>query len=727
MRDALRRWTIPAMLLASPALFGPALAAGAAPAQLPAPGKLPPVLLDGTYFTRNGKRFIPVGAHWVPAKAAMQWPTQWDPKEIEADFAKMHDLGFNLVRFDVLWAWVEPRPGDFNPVAFQQLDFLFTLAHKYQIYLHPSILCGGEVGEAFWDVPWRRGRNPHTDPDMLRLETNHAMELARRYGHETALIAWDLTDEPPIWFLGDARVTDAMAVNWTRLIAGGIRRYDQVHPIVVGTSGEETGHGPFRSDLIKDEVDFFSVHPFTIYMTDLFPDPMLSERGSYGSAFELTLSSGAGRPAMIHELGASSAMYDPDRIAQYIRVNLYAGLAAGGIGVDLWCYTDAAPAQWKKFPYARTAQETQWGMVTWDRQDRPLGTAFRNFSKVMAQLDLTGLKAAPGEVGVLVPDEWAKPNGDFSHSGLAGPEVIPYLSSWDGDAMPGDNQSKGGSENGWLMGSMLTSFILGHRAGLKVDFPREFGSWEAHPMVFLPSPLTSTSGSVFLCHVRSDFYERARKYVEDGGALYASLAADAAIPDMAPLFGARLADAAVVSEVTLTMTAPFGQLRPGDTFHFTPPGGGTRNWGQVLKVTDGQVIAVDQEGRPALVTHTLGKGRTLVSAYPLESYLAQVPALFEKPEHTHALYEAFRDWAGVKPPFKADQPSVEVSGLTGEKGGYAIVVNHSPKPQRVTITTTLPVRSLRLIGAEGAKALALDGSHWTMELAGLDGEVVEWR
>ena len=72
--------------------------------------KLPPVHLDGQYFTRDGKRFLPVGAHWVPAKAAMQWPVQWDPKDIEADFAKMHELGYSIVRFDMMWAWFEPRP-----------------------------------------------------------------------------------------------------------------------------------------------------------------------------------------------------------------------------------------------------------------------------------------------------------------------------------------------------------------------------------------------------------------------------------------------------------------------------------------------------------------------------------------------------------------------------------------------------------------------------------------
>lgn len=97
--------------------------------------RLPKVHIDGSYFVRDGKRFFPMGAHWVPAKAAMQWPVLWDPKDIEADFAKMHELGYSLVRFDMLWAWFEPRPGDYNPTAFEQLDFLISLAHRYQIWL----------------------------------------------------------------------------------------------------------------------------------------------------------------------------------------------------------------------------------------------------------------------------------------------------------------------------------------------------------------------------------------------------------------------------------------------------------------------------------------------------------------------------------------------------------------------------------------------------------------
>jgi len=688
--------------------------------------KLPAVHLDGTYFTRDGKRFIPVGAHWVPAKAAMQWPVQWDPKDIEADFAKMHELGYNVTRFDMMWAWFEPRPGDYNPVAFQQLDYLVSLAHKYQIYLHPSLFIGGEVGEAYWDVPWRHGRHPHADPEMLRLETNLAAEFGRRYANETAIIGWDLTDEPPFWIVGGGATTDAMAINWTRLIIEGIREYDKLHPIVAGTSGEEITHGPFRADNVAKFADFFSVHPFTLYAPDLFPDALLSARGTYGAAFEIALSQGAGRPVMIHEMGASSAQFSPERIASYDRAQIYSGLGAGSIGVDLWCYTDASPEQFHKVPYLRTPQETGWGMTTWDRQDKPLAREFKKISQVVGQLDLNGITPAPADVAIVIPDEWSKPHGDFSHFGLTGPEVTPYVSQSDGDAMPGRPQPDVSSANRWLMGSALNSFILARRAHLKADFPREYADWAKRPMLFMPSPITGTSDP-FLAHVHSDFYEKAKQYVENGGFLYASVASDGAVPEMASLFGARIVDRAPSAEVTLKIVAPFGDLKPGDTFHYIVPTQTIESWGTILEVTTGKVIAVDQDNRPALVANTLGRGKTLLSAYPLEHYLANVPAIFDQAENTHRIYEAFRDWGGLKPAFSSDQPSVEVSALSGAHRGYAVLVNHSAETQNVTVFTTSGARSISRITPEGTKPIQMDGSSWKMELGPYEGAIVEWK
>ncbi|MGD0221561.1 MAG: beta-galactosidase [Terriglobia bacterium] len=685
--------------------------------------QLPAVRLDGNYFSREGHRFIPVGANWVPAKAAMEWPYDWDPKAIEADFARMHELGFNTIRLDLVWAWFEPRPNDYNPEAFRGLDYLISLAHRYHIYLHPMLLIGGEVGEAYWDVPYRQGRDPQSDPYMLRLETDFAAELARRYGKEPAILAWDLTDEPPFWIVAES-TTDSMATNWTRLITGAIRRHDSLHPLVVGTSMEDVWRGPFRPDIIRDEVDFFSVHPYSIYAPKLFPDPMLSARGTYGAALETALSGGAGHPVMVQEIGASSAQYEPEQIAKYLGANLYSGLGAGANGFLIWCYTDAAPDQYHRVPYLRSPHETQFGLTTWNGKERPAAGMFKDFEAIVARLDLSGIEPAPAEAGIIVPNEWSKPYGDFSHFGLEGPVIVPYTSTTEGGSVSGQAQPRFTEDNDWLTGAWLSSFVLARRAGLKADFPREYSDWQGHPLLLMPSPLTSTDS--FLVHVHSDFWEKARRYVEQGGALYASVAGDAAIPEMESLFGARLKDHFPVSDVTLKVVASWAGLMPGDVFHYSAPGN-SHEGAAVLEVHGGTIIAVDQAGRPALVANTLRKGKTLLCAYPLESYLAGVPAVFDQEENTHRIYRAFREWAGVKPRFQSDRPAVEAVSLDAKDHGYVVMVNHSANPQQVKVNSAFALTSIQRVTPNGERPVSLSESQWELDLQPYEAAVFDWR
>lgn len=343
----------------------------------------------------------------------------------------------------------------------------------------------------------------------------------------------------------------------------------------------------------------------------------------------------------------------------------------------------------------------------------------------MGRLDLAGLSPAAADVGIVIPDEWEKPHGDFSHFGLTGPSAIPYVSTNDGDAMPGQQQPNASSANEWLMSSALTAFILARRAGLKADFPREYGDWAKRPMLFMPSPITST-GDVFLAHVHSDFYARAKKYVEAGGFLYASVASDGAIPERASLFGARLVDRAPSSELTLKFVEPFGDFKPGDTLHYTVPSASIESWGTLIEVSSGKVIAVDQDGHPALVTNSIGSGKTLLSAYPIEHYLASVPAVFDQPEQTHRIYSAFRDWAGIKPAFQIDQPSVEISSLPGDGRGYIVLVNHGASEQNVTVSTTLPIHAVSRIDPDRSIRLPMQRSNWRMQIEPFDAVVVEW-
>jgi beta-galactosidase len=243
-------------------------------------------------------------------------------------------------------------------------------------------------------------------------------------------------------------------------------------------------------------------------------------------------------------------------------------------------------------------------------------------------------------------------------------------------------------------------------------------------VLLLPSPLTATERNI--THIHTTFWDEVREYVRNGGITYISLCADAAIPEMSELFGASLADHASVAGVSLTFAKQFGDIAPGTVFRYSADSANPRHWCAVLDVTDGEVIATDQDGRPALAAHSFGKGKTLVSTYPLESYLAIQPSVFEHAEETHRIYCGLMQWAGFVPLFATDVPGVEVAGLNGSGRGYAVLANHQPGSALVTVTSRSPLRSVAVIEADGKRAIPLNGSTWQMEVAGYDGAVIEW-
>jgi endo-1,4-beta-mannosidase len=680
---------------------------------------LTPVSLDGTFLVNQQRRFIAVGAHWVPS-TGLHWPLEWEPDELRLDFAAMKSLGFNTVRFDLFWAWFEPYPGMYNPKAFEQLDEFVRLAHEFEIYLHPCFFIGGETG--YYDIPYRHGRHPHADHDLLRLQTNHAREIARRYKDEPAILAWDLTDEPPFWIVRPPHTTDAMAINWTRLVAGAVRRVDPYHLICVGTDQEDLRRGPFRPDNLYDEVDFFSSHQYPIYMLRLFPDPMLSERMTYAGAFQVTLSSGAGRPVMIHELGASSAQYLPEVIALYDRTSIYSALASGSNGFLLWDVIDASPAAWRRAPYKTVPHETQFGLLDWERQPRPSGLAFREISQVLGQMDLDGIEPEPASAALIVPFDWYKPEGDYSQMGMEDPAPGQYLAHHtENGVVQGLPPKDFSADNLHFMRSQLASFILLRQSGQKVALRREKQPWRDVPLLFLPSPLTSTESD--LVHVHTTFWQEVKDYVRDGGFVYASVSADAAIPEMDDLFGARLVDHLPVQTVVLSIINPFGGLQIGEHFTFQGSLDNHRLWPATLKMMGAEVIAVDQDGHPALTVQRYGQGFAVLCAAPIEAMLGSTPSAFEGQQNAWRLYRAFAQAAGQFGRVRSGNPKVEAGSLVGKERGYTVLVNHSDTLQTISLQSASPLLRLHQLAPGGSKplnSLDLDVPAW-------DGVVVRWE
>lgn len=630
------------------------------------------------YLSRGGRSFVPVGAHYVPVQGP-DWPWRVGSAEFDRAFAAMASAGLDTVRIDLLWAALEPERGRIDEDHLRVLDEILEAARRHGLLLHPTFLIGGEVGDAYWDVPWRGDGHPHRDPELVRLQAEHVAVLARRWRGDPAIVAWDLTDEPPLWIFQDT--TDDEAREWTGALVRALRDADPDHLVTIGTSGQEISHGPFRADVVVDLLDVACVHPYPIYQEELYPDALLSPRMTHAAAFETALAAGAGRPVIVHEYGASSAQFDPERIAAYDRLLTWSSFGRGAIGFYAWCWTDAEPASYRRAPYVRQPHETQFGVTDHEGTLRPRGRVLAEAAARIGELDLDAV-ASNGPIdppaAIVVPHEYVHPY-DRGAYGLddapAGP-YVPAETAWNPTRDPRP-----------LVRGWLNAFVLAARADLGVSFPRERvdGTWPEARVVLLPAPLSSTTSS--LLHVRTSWWDGARGHLDGGGTLYLSCSAETAIPEMESLAGCRIADRAPAGEPpVLRFVAPWGPFAVGDALTLPAWDGGLHTRGVLLRVADADTVAVDPAGAPALVLARRAAGAVVTCAYPLELLLATVPDAHAPDDRSWGIYDGLAKLAGIRQ--VTGHPEVTSGELHGPSGTLTALTNHGPAP--LSVTATLP-------------------------------------
>lgn len=655
-----------------------------------------PYTMGRHFMRRKGAVYVPVGVHYVP-RSGPDWPWRVDEAEFDAAFARMAASGLTSARIDLLWAAVEPERGGMDEDHLAVVDRIFDAARSHGVSLHPTLFVGGEVGDAYWDLPWASGVNPHADPGLIEAQARHAAALARRWRGREELIAWDLTDEPPFW-IHCATTTDADARRWTDAVTTALRENDPGHLVTIGTASQEVDGGPFRADVVADRLDFACVHPYPIYSPELYPDRLLSRRMTHSAAFETALARGTGRPVMVHEFGASSAQFAPEAVADYDRLMCWSSFGAGAVGFYAWCWIDAEPGAYRRAPYVRMPHETQFGLVDADSRPRPRAAVLTGLAHAMQDLDLDGL-AGDGPwcpASIPVPYEYSRPYDRASY-GLddapAGP-YVPSEAAWEPerDVKP-------------LVRGWLNSYVLASRAGLPAQFPREGldDAWPATPVALLPAPLTSTTSS--LLHMRTSFWQGALDYAERGGVIYLSCSAETAIPELASFAGVEIVDRAPVEgDVRLMLTGAVGGMDPGQTLTVAGAEAAARAGaatdlhlrGVQLRATDAQVLAVTSRGAPALTLARRGKGAVIVCAYPIELLAAEVPDGLGDDDPVWAIYRLVRDTAGVRPAVDLDSSLLTRGILTGEAGGILVATNHSAGDLTLPLRADAEVNGLRV-------------------------------
>ena len=685
-----------------------------------APGGGEPRIAQGPRLLRVGTRsIIPVGAHVVPPEGP-DWPWRVGPEAFDRAFAAMAALGLDVARIDLMWAAVEPEPGRYDEKHLRVLDEILGSARRRGIRLHPTLFVGGEVGDAYWDIPWRAGRHPHRDPELRRLQAAHAGMLARRWRGDPAVLAWDLTDEPPMWLFPDTTDDDSRA--WTTELAAALRAEDPGALVTIGTASQEIGWGPFRADVVAGDLDFATVHPYPIYSPGLYPDGLLSPRMTRAGAFETALAAGAGRPVMLHEYGASSAQFAPERIAAYDRLLSWSSLGAGATGFVAWCWTDAQPAAYRRAPYVRGPHETQFGVTKWDGTLRPRGRVLADLAATVRALDLDA-QVSRGPVttaAILVPHEYARPYDPGSY-GLDDAPAGPYEPAeraWTPDRDPTP-----------LIRGLLNAYVLASRVGVACAFPREAldDAWPATPLLLLPAPLASTSST--LHHVRSSSWNGAAAFFARGGTAWVSCSADVAIAGMADLLGARILDRARGDlRPVLRFVAPWGPFTSGATLELPPWDGALATRSVLLEAATGsRVVAVDAAGEPALVVADRSAGHAVVCSHPAELLLAVAADAHGSTDRSWGLYAGLATLAGAVGPAGAGHPDAGVSSLLGDGGGAIVATNHAGSPLRVCVQLPDDAAAARLVGSAGAEPATSEGGAVEVALEPYGAAIVSWR
>jgi Cellulase (glycosyl hydrolase family 5) len=669
----------------------------------------------GHLLRRAGRSILPVGAHVVPVEGP-DWPWRVGAESFDRAFAAMAASGLDAARIDLLWSAIEPDEGRYDEAHLRVLDDVLEAARRYGVLLHPTLFIGGEVGDAYWDVPWRSGRHPHADPGMRGLQARHAAELARRWRGDPAILAWDLTDEPPFWIARDTADEDARA--WTGELVEAIRAEDPDHLITIGTSGQEVGWGPFRADVVAEALDFTCVHPYPIYQEEVYPDSLLAPRMTHAAAFETALAAGAGRPVMVHEYGASSTQFDPEAIAAYDRLLSWSSLGRGATGYFAWCWTDAEPAAYARAPYVRQPHETQFGVTDWRGRQRPRGRVLSRLASTVRRLDLDAHAASgPAAEGaaILVPHEYARPydTASFGLDRAPSGAYRPAERAWTPERDPTP-----------LSRAWLNAFVLAARADLQVRFPREDlnGSWPDVDVLLLPAPLASTTTSLW--HVRTSFWSGAAEFYSRGGVLYVSCSADVAIPEMEDVLGCRIVDRAPAAPPSvLRFVAPWGPFRSGDELRL-PEGGDLQTRGVRLHAGRAKVVAVDGDGEPSLVVATRGAGHAVTCAAPVELLLARVPDAHAPADRSWGLYAGVAALAGLDA--LVAHPDVTTGAVLGGGGGAIALTNHGPSGVDAELRIPEDAAAIHLVDGGEAVPLPAEDAVVSVPLEPYGSALVSW-
>jgi hypothetical protein len=554
-----------------------------------------------------------LGVNYIPSLAGANYWNDWDESSIRRDATAIADLGFDAIRFFLVWPDFQPDPATVDPCMLDRLKTLCRIAGEHGLLCVPTLFTIWLNGEVR-DLPWRHGRSIWRDEEMVRAEENLARAVASALADSGNILAFDLADELSQATPGDP--TPVQAAEWARRMAGAIERARPGTACL--TSGNMSDLQGGLSPAMGLELGTLGVHGYPVW-SSLGLESNRSVKAAHLSSFLVCVARVYGR-VILDELAAYGC--GRGTAGPLVRNAALSSLASGAEAVFLWCWQDIVSGGW---PYERRPQERAMGVV--DRHGRPKEIYDCVREVFGSPLLRERVESWPPQVAIYTP-RLQEPGSTYLDARL----------------------------------DSLAGLFYAHVLLEQAHIPHEFTAApeEQHKLVVCPS----------VARLTLDDRAVLENYVAAGGCLYISIAdATQALPDE-EFLGVELIDVRIGGQFSYDL------LWDGDTYelknshdlnsgYLTP----------VLSTTTGTRIASFRDLSPALVSHVFGTGRVLSLAFPLELFLNQPGSL--NAASWHLFYGKLADMAGVLFRHDCSRQEVALACFRAGGDGYCLILNHS--------------------------------------------------
>ena len=582
-----------------------------------------------------------IGCNFWDSKSGTDMWKYWDEDSVRADVKALAENGVRYMRVFPNWRDFQPliilegqrgrkveyrmtddRPLEnefgIDPVMIERFEKFCDIARENGVKFIVSIVTGWMSGRLFMP-PAFQGRNPITDPELLRWEILFTRGIVRFLRHRNEIEYWDLGNECNN--MGSTANSDE-AWLWAATIRNAILSEDNTRQIMSGMHAlaVDRAVGDWTIQDQAQLTDELTPHPYPSPTVGGDVDPANTLRTTLIPTTQVVYYAGiGGKPAMIQESGTFNDMVcSKDISAQFLRINLLSGWANGSLGYLWWCSHEHLHL--KNPPYSWSMVERELGLLYPDRSPKPVALEMKRMTELFESLGLDELpKRDIDAVCVTTKDQ-----GNVYHVASA-------------------------------------AYILAKQAGIEMEF-RYFDQELPDAKIYIVPSITGWAplGKNML----DQLIERAEQ-----GATVLFTVDTGMITTFESLTGLR-SEGMMEDNSMHTMKLDGIEL----PFRYQKK--------YLLRGNGAEILAEDEDGTVIFSRNKFGSGHICMLNFPLEKMIWGMPMIFgDKTRPYYKIYEKLTEGLKLGKIAVSGEPDIGVTQHRNPDGSYTVVaINYTNKP-----------------------------------------------